>query len=148
MGFTTPCFIRKNTPELRVKLQKLGYVFVPNGYGEWHIPIEKCEYLFCSSDIYRGSTMYYCMGKIYKSNIGVDCGTNEELFLAIAALRDDTDNNQLFTNGKGDWSIYRDRSDGGLPGMDFYGMPNEFDLSHYHKATVDELIEHFKEMEE
>lgn len=25
MGFTTPCFIRKNTPELRKKLGKLGY---------------------------------------------------------------------------------------------------------------------------
>lgn len=78
----------------------------------------------------------------------VDCGTNEELFLAIAALRDDTDNNQLFTNGKGDWGIYRDGSDGGLSGMDFYGMPNDFNLSYYHKATVNELIEHFKTKEE
>ena len=25
MGFTTPCFIRKNTPELRKKLGELGY---------------------------------------------------------------------------------------------------------------------------
>ena len=25
MGFTTPCFIRKNTPELRKKLEELGY---------------------------------------------------------------------------------------------------------------------------
>lgn len=25
MGFTTPCFIRKNTPKLRKKLEKLGY---------------------------------------------------------------------------------------------------------------------------
>lgn len=74
----------------------------------------------------------------------IDCGTNEELFLAIAALRDDTGDNQLFTNEKGDWGIYRDGSDGGLPGMDFYGMPNDFNLSYYHKATVNELIEHFK----
>ena len=29
----------------------------------------------------------------------------------------------------------------------FIGMPNDFDLSNYHKATVDELIEYFKEME-
>lgn len=73
---------------------------------------------------------------------------NEELFLAIAALKDDTDNNQLFTNGKGDWGIYRDGSDGGLSGMDFYGMPNDFEIDNYHKATVDELIEHFKTKEE
>ena len=25
MGFTTPCFIRKNTPELRKKLEELRY---------------------------------------------------------------------------------------------------------------------------
>lgn len=25
MGFTTPCFIRKNTPELRRELEELGY---------------------------------------------------------------------------------------------------------------------------
>lgn len=64
--------------------------------------------------------------------------------MAIASLRDDTDDNQLFTNGKGDWGIYRDGSDGSLPGMDFYGMPNDFNLLYYHKATVNELIEHFK----
>jgi hypothetical protein len=28
--------------------------------------------------------------------------------------------------------------------FDFYGMPNDFNLPYYHKATVDELIEHFK----
>lgn len=148
MGFTTPCFILKNTQELRKKLEELGYLFIPNGWNEWSIPIENCEYLLCDTDTYQGNPISYYTGKVCKPNLGIDCGTNEELFLAIAALRDDTDNNQLFTNGKGDWSIYRDRSDGGLPGMDFYGMPNEFDLSHYHKATVDELIEHFKEMEE
>lgn len=32
--------------------------------------------------------------------------------------------------------------------MDFYGVPNDFNLSYYHKATVDELIEHFKTKEE
>jgi hypothetical protein len=79
-----------------------------------------------------------------KESNSIDCGTNEEFFLAIAALRDDTDDNQWFTNGKGDWGMYRDGSDGNLPGMDFFGMPNDFDLSHYHKATVNELIEHFK----
>lgn len=84
-----------------------------------------------------------------KESNSIDCGTNEEFFLAIAALRDDTDNNQLFTNGRGDWGIYRDNfKEGGLSGMNFFGIPNDFDLSNYHKATVDELIEYFKEEEE
>ena len=144
MGFSTPAFIRKNTPELRKKLEELGYLFIPNGWNEWSIPIENCEYLLCDTDTYQGNPISYYTGKVCKPNLGIDCGTNEELFLAIAALRDDTDDNQWFTNGKGDWGMYRDGSDGNLPGMDFFGMPNDFDLSHYHKATVNELIEHFK----
>lgn len=144
MGFTTQAFILKNTPELRKKLEELGYLFIPNGWNEWSIPIENCEYLLCDTDTYQGNPISYYTGKVCKPNLGIDCGTNEELFLAIAALRDDTDDNQWFTNGKGDWGMYRDGSDGNLPGMDFFGMPNDFDLSHYHKATVNELIEHFK----
>ena len=135
MGFTTPAFIRKNTPELRKKLAVLGY---------------KYDYRadFCHDIIYvdaeRNEFFPTFSSNITDDEIAIDCGTNEELFLAIAALRDDTDDNQWFTNGKGDWGMYRDGSDGNLPGMDFFGMPNDFDLSHYHKATVNELIEHFK----
>lgn len=134
MGFTTPCFIRKNTPELRKKLAELGYKY---GYRAdfrhdiMYVDAERDEFFPTFSS------------NITDDEIAIDCGTNEGLFLAIAALRDDTDNNQLFTNGKGDWGIYWDGSDGGLPGMDFYGMPNDFNLSYYHKATVNELIEHF-----
>lgn len=61
---------------------------------------------------------------------------------------DDTDHNQLFVNDKGDWGIYRGGSDGGLSGIDFYGMPNDLNVDNYHKATVEELIEHFKGKEE
>lgn len=132
MGFTTPCFIRKNTQELRRGLEELGYKMLS--------PIEY-DNLECSDNWVNDI-------KSLNDCNGFDCGTNEELFLAIAALRDDTDKNQLFTNGKGDWGIYRDGSDGGLSGMDFYGMPNDFEIDNYHKATVNELIEHFKTEEE
>ena len=54
----------------------------------------------------------------------------------------------MFINGKGDWGIYRGGSDGGLSGIDFYGMPNDLNVDNYHKATVEELIEHFKGKEE
>jgi hypothetical protein len=135
MGFTTPAFIRKNTPELRKKLAVLGY---------------KYDYRadFCHDIIYvdaeRNEFFPTFSSNITDDEIAIDCGANEELFLSIASLRDDTDKYQWFTNGKGDWGMYRDGSDGNLPGMDFFGMPNDFDLSHYHKATVNELIEHFK----
>lgn len=138
MGFTTPCFIRKNTPELRKKLEELGY------------KNRNLYFYDCIGVVYDGfdCISQWMFGSIWDFADCIDCGTNEELFLAIASLRDDTNNNQLFTNDKGDWGIYRDGSNGGLLGMDFYGMPNDFNLSHYHKATVNELIEYFKTKEE
>ena len=148
MGFTTPCFIRKNTQELRRGLEELGYF---NDSPEW---TNNCSIIWAYQYPMKGfDTPNYVIADSFDIPFDkhsalcgkfVDCGTNEELFLAIAALKDNTDNNQLFTNGKGDWGIYRDGSDGGLSGMDFYGMPNDFNLPYYHKATVDELIEHFK----
>lgn len=141
MGFTTQCFIHKNTANIRNRLKELGYYCNP--YLGWH---NLCTCVFGIKSVY--SLDDYDTNGLKEIDGLIDCGTNEELFLAIAALRDDTDNNQLFTNGKGDWGIYRDGSDGGLSGMDFYGMPNDFNLSYYHKATVNELIEHFKGKEE
>lgn len=155
MGFTTPCFIRKNTETLRKKLEELGYEILNSGNTTLdahnydgkgsHKSIEEGKAIITSYGNLYG--VIYNVDTVTKKG-RIDCGTNEELFLAIAALRDDTDNNQLFTNGKGDWGIYRDGSDGGLSGMDFYGMPNDFEIDNYHKATVDELIEHFKTKEE
>lgn len=152
MGFTTPCFIRKNTETLRKKLEELGYL---NDSSEW---TNNCSIIWAYQYPMKGfDTPVYVIADSFDVPFDkhsalcgkfIDCGTNEELFLAIAALRDDTDNNQLFTNGKGDWGIYRDGSDGGLSGIDFYGMPNDFEIDNYHKATVDELIEHFKTKEE
>lgn len=63
----------------------------------------------------------------------IDCGTNEELFLAIAALRNDTDKCQWFTDGDL-WFKCGDE------------VRNEG--RKIHKATVNELIEHFKTKEE
>ncbi|RHH20494.1 hypothetical protein [Bacteroides eggerthii] len=148
MGFTTPCFIRKNTPELRKKLEKLGYNHSTDVIEDERFCIAtspvNCNYHVILKEVFDDTNPHHtwnCAGRI-------DCGTNEELFIVIAALRDDTDNNQLFTNGRGDWGIYRDNfKEGGLSGMNFFGIPNDFDLSNYHKATVDELIEYFKEME-
>ena len=126
MAFIESCFIRKNTPELRKKLKELGYTNTPNGRGEWFIPIEELKYLvtYPISGCYQG-----CNGYWYEDDF--DCGINEDLFLALAALRDDTNDNQWFTDGK-----LWEKSNNDLP-------------SHYmqlegHKATVEEIIEHFK----
>lgn len=64
----------------------------------------------------------------------IDCGTNEDLFLALAALRDDSDYMQWFTNDQMQmWKIH-DRKE------DNWNLDKEF----WRKAAPSELIEHFK----
>lgn len=127
MGFTTPCFIRKNTQELRRGLEELGYKMLS--------PIEY-DNLECSDNWVNDI-------KSLNDCNGFDCGTNEELFLAIAALRDDTDKNQWFTDGD-KWIL--------CPEIKFstYWVYYHIDVNTdtVHKATVNELIEHFKIKEE
>lgn len=145
MGFTTPCFIRKNTPELRKKLEKLGYksrtisnndklclaTTANNVYAKYTIITNE---MFDSVDPHR---TWNCAGRI-------DCGTNEELFLSIASLRDDTDKYQWFIMDveiyvyipKGTWFQSTDRNGGRHVGTLIESL-------YCHKATVEELIEHF-----
>lgn len=147
MGFTTPAFIRKNTTELRKKLEALGYkpllsiedgecLSTASNLENYHsIPAA----LFDDKDSYR---TYDCAGRI-------DCGTNEDLFLAIAALRDDTDNGQFFVLEERFVScinpdVIIEKGAFIKCCMDKWRMP----YFPFHKATVKELIEHFKGKEE
>lgn len=125
MGFTTPCFIRKNTPELRKKLGELGYKVSNEAHiNDNFLTIDNNE-VFGIEEPY---TPEECNGYIH-------CGTNEKLFLAIAALRDDTDKYQWFISPEGVWVYNKD-----------YDSILEVSLK-WHKATANELIEHFKEKE-
>lgn len=136
MGFTTPCFIKKNTPELRTKLEILGY---KESIGE------KGSFLFTSCNIFDCIHSELELSNLTNNGF-IDCGENEELFLAIAALRDDIDRGQWFVldydniweavgcyQYKGDFKLcnYRDK---------WYGAT---DVATAHKATVKELIEYF-----
>lgn len=150
MGFTTPCFIRKNTPELRKKLEELGYEILNSGNTTLdahnydgngsHKSIEEGRAIITSYGNLYG--VIYDIDTVTKKG-RIDCGTNELLFLAIAALRDDTDKNQWFTDGD-KWIL--------CPEIKFstYWVYNDIDVNidTVHKATVDELIEHFKIKEE
>lgn len=150
MGFTTPCFIRKNTPELRKKLEELGYEILNSGNTTLdahnydgngsHKSIEEGRAIITSYGNLYG--VIYDIDTVTKKG-RIDCGTNEELFLAIAALRDDTDKNQWFTDGD-KWIL--------CPEIKFstYWVYNDIDVNidTVHKATVDELIEYFKGKEE
>ena len=67
----------------------------------------------------------------------IDCGKNEELFLAIAALRDDSDRLQWFVHQDG--SFLKCECDSKI---DMWG-DFEYPEIYPRKATVEELIEHF-----
>ena len=126
MGFTTPCFIRKNTDNIRNRLKEVGYkMFSPIEYDN----------LECSDNWVNDI-------KSLNDCNGINCGFNEELFLAIAALRDDTDKYQWFTDGDLWFKC----------GDEVCNETIEYYLNKYgrkiHKATVNELIEHFKTKEE
>lgn len=134
--FTTLCFIRKNTPELREKLEKLGYSPTQNGYGEWFIPMNELPYLetFPRSKSYMGRVAYW-------STSVIDCGTNEELFLALAALRDDTDKYQQFVCIESYCDCFDLFHDiGHFAKCITDRMP---DSKYWRKATAEEIIEHF-----
>ena len=139
--FITNCFIRKNTPDLRDKLGKMGYqvcsctggataVFLMALLGEVHA--------VCDEDV----DMFLDDVKSVKYEL-IDCGDNEQLFIALAAMRDDTDKDQLFTNGI-DWGIKREASRGfGLPGFEYLNFPRDVDTP-LHKATEEEILNCFQ----
>lgn len=69
----------------------------------------------------------------------IDCGTDEDLFLSIAALRDDTDKWQLFVfDGIDVPDYFLQKGDVWICSLDKHLKEN------CHKATVEEIIEHFK----
>lgn len=127
--FTTPCFIRKNTAELRKKLEELGY-------SDETIRGKKHEGTCLS--LFRDG--YWNHGDadmvVTDGSYGIDCGTNEDLFLALCALNDENGYMQWYTNGK-DWYMY-DRKEP-------FNIYAPYVVSDYHKATVGEIIEHFKD---
>ena len=142
MAFTQPCFIRKNTPELRKKLEELGYNRYPLWMADWDDDDSRYKYLVAD-------VLYYTYPQEPSKPKGgehINCGTNEELFLALAALRDDTDLNQWFVMDveiyanikQGDWFLATDTNGGKHVGM-------QIDPMYCHKATVEEIIEHFKD---
>ena len=130
--FTQSCFIRKISKELSKKLESLGYKL-------------SSFVVFASPDI----TATYCKSGKYAVTIqnpsllnAIDCGTNEELFLALAALRDDTDTEQWFVHKSGNhW--WRTEFDYFQECFNESNEDNELKYEDFHKATPEELIKHF-----
>lgn len=128
--FTTPCLIRKNTPGLRKKLEALGYRL---NNGKW-----MGKYL-ATFRIKETKEWRYVASPEWdlqnNPDIGcsIDCGTNEEKFLAIAGLRNDTNKYQWFISPEGCWCYNKG-----------YDDISEVSLK-WRKATIEEVVEHFKD---
>lgn len=152
--FTQPCFIRKNTPELREKLRKIGYRSMNRSdkedEGECLLVCEGDEDLIDSYPFYAPRDNKCC--NYYDQSQVIDCGVNEDLFMSLAALRDDSDYRQMFICTKDygvDYELYQPmHKRGDIVHMLFchhiYDAkgPNS---KYWHKLTTEELIRHFKE---
>lgn len=130
--FEQSCFIRKNTFQLRVQLSALGYENARDdvvGDSIATTPVTK-HYNTISQAVFDSDDP-----RVTWKSDRIDCGTNEKLFLAIAALRDDTDKYQWFVGeGTREWYYCED---------DY--CPKKFiSADRWNKATVEELMEYFK----
>ena len=137
--FTKQCYIKKNTKELRDKLKALGYKL--NHGKTWG------KYLVCfkingTEECRFVATPEYDLKNMPDFKNAVDCGANEELFLAIAALRDDSDYMQWFTDGNTWKNCILNKCD-----IDSWYRWFGYGDKMVHKATVEELIELFKNKE-
>lgn len=137
MAFLQSCLLRLKTQEIVNKLINLGYEFpakfhnlqnlvtIPyKGHGWGTLIALKNENVEEFLELNRHNT--------------IDCGTNEDLFLALASLKDDNDKNQ--------WFIYdgNNPKDYHIQNGDWYICIFEHNIPNGHKATVEEIIEHFK----
>lgn len=139
--FTQSCFIRKNSMYIAKYLKKLGYHTYniddyKNAPHNWCIVTDaEINYAGIWSNEPKGEA----------ANRRIDCGTNGRLFLAIAALRDDSDKYQWFTNKSNtSWWLCTD-FDSFIKEYKFSNEDKELKIDYWHKATVQELIEYFKD---
>ena len=180
MAFIQPCFIRKNTPELRKKLEELGYT-----NGAWESPHFEYPYLMCFPNkngkygLFKGEGFYMteddyrCDGERWTYNPPkeyINCDDNEELFLSLAAMRDDSDYMQWFVSPKThtkrlsgcfgqvvgmdghykeivgyEWHRHENKDNALTERLNAMIQMEVEDMEFLpHKATVEELIEHFK----
>ena len=160
MKFTTPCFVRVEDAEKRKELT------------EW---LKGIGYYVCSCCLFDGCNTLHCRGidrlksayevhgicdydeetrysidqfkaeNVAKGYPAIDCGENIELFKALAAMNDENDREQ--------WFIAEEAKAWVNQGL--YAPIGSFEkclLEHRvgipaRKATVEEIIEHFKKRE-
>lgn len=144
MKFTTPCFVCVEDVDKRDALidwcASIGY-----DTNKWKVS-PKVRYVFCGA-YFAGRCGEKALASLPHNSI--DCGENVELFKALAAMNDENDREQWFTNGE-DWalSMYNDfdgcmttaaECEAGNVGCYTYCEECGF-----RKATAEEIVEYFK----
>lgn len=141
MAFTTSCFVRVEDAEKRKniikQLESIGYLLN-----------EKRGYVIVTDTSIR--SVFVGMYSDSERRTGrIDCGVDTDLFLALASMRDDTDEGQCFVPAEGasllcsKWIVCKEKQ--------FKGESIRYDnrkyvapRGHFRKAATEEIIEHFK----
>lgn len=134
MKFTTPCFVRIEDADKRKELPQ----FLPDigrkalGSADQPYMVASIDsVLWCNLDVRTIDTM---IGQGY-----IDCGTDIELFKALAAMNDKNDREQWFTDtadGFSKCSVDR--------WLDEWQPEYHDRYSIWRKATAEEIVEYFK----
>lgn len=140
MAFTTPCFVRVEDREERKKLiellKRIGWRF--RG-------IASPEKKYVVADAHHQTVTTWVLdewGAERFENIGyIFCGTNVELFKALAAMNDENDREQWFVVDDGfEEEMVCSKSE-----VDYDYILSCYD---HRKATAEEIVEYFKKREE
>lgn len=131
LKFKYKCYIAINTHQIRNYLKNIGYILTPL------IDTEYRSYgLLCNHYLVMGvpanDKEFNITTYLSDNQDIIDCGSNTHLFEAIAALRDDSDINQWFTDESyKDWILCT------APKWEEGNYYKSF-----HKATLYELIKY------
>ena len=130
--FTTPCYVNKNSELVINFLEKLGY-------KKSNITSDQCKNLCCfttdDGEPFYANYDNYDVTEILCNKKVINCANNFYLFCALAALRDDSDYKQWFTDGR-HWENCPEEK------ADLYSWESYYKTTP-HKASVEELTEYF-----
>lgn len=130
--FNESCVIKRNTPYIKQQLREIGY-------DVSGIENQNCIVTTKNAKATSVDTDFVERYFIGENKSSIDCDENINLFLALAALRDDTDIHQWFFNQKDQFWIYC--SFDKFP--DTVRVNNSIIPEKFHKASTKELIKHF-----
>lgn len=132
MAFTTPCFVRVEDPAERKKLiEWCNDVIGRTGdedytYGDVVLCIKDTTYCCCYEET-----------EFVANDTTIDCGTDVELFRALAAMNDENDREQWFVVDDGvEEEMVCSKSE-----VDYDYILSCYD---HRKATAEEIVEYFK----